>query len=493
MTGWIGDFAEANPWPVAIGAAVVGLALLALLAVGAKAGFRAFKTRRYTQGRMTVAQMVSTIGALGATGVGANTAWRFAGEHLHISNTWERAGLFLVGEVMLFGLALMARQNLHNADMRRTGLPGTLVWVLSAFLAVPAISESDSAAGAAWRIVLGPMGAALLWHLAMGIELRHSGEENAENNGVAARILRRLQQQLLARLGIAEHDKDAEELIQERARSRAAELADRYRSLSDKQLDGWRGRRLRSKLRATLRRADVAGNPERKRLLLADLAVSSHAPALVKLVHPSPWVEAPEVPEVAAAPTFPALELTSSEERMFEVFRTYLAQHGSAAALQLEAGNPLPASKDGVDEALEQLLEEAGGSEDGPDDDDDPKGPGGAPSPEASDGDAVLNATVWAQESAEELVQEREPVLSREEMERAAHTAKLQEPELSKNSDAIRYALSVTGSTVAGQLVRWLALHGREGVNEGQAYRVAKKQVEERRSNIRQLRPTTGN
>ncbi|MGO4459377.1 hypothetical protein AB4039_19075 [Streptomyces sp. M-16] len=489
MTGWIGDFADANPWPVAIGAAVVGLALLALLAVGAKAGIKAFKTRRYTQGRMTVAQMVSTIGALGATGVGANTAWRFAGEHLHISNTWERAGLFLVGEVMLFGLALMARQNLHNAEMRRTGLPGTLVWVLSAFLAVPAISESDSAAGAAWRIVLGPMGAALLWHLAMGIELRHSGEENTENNGVAARIMRRFQQQLLARLGIAEQDKDAEELIQERARSRAAELADRYRGLNEKQLKGWRGRRLRSKLRATLRRADVAGNPERKRLLLADLAVSSHAPALVELVHPSPWVE---VPEVTAAPAAPPLELTSSEERMFEVFRTYLAQHGSAEALQLEAGNPLPASKDGVDEALEQLLEEASKSEDGPDDDDDPKSPGGAPSPEADDTDAVLDATVWAQQAPEEQVQEREPVLSREEMERALHTAKLQEPELSKNSDAIRYAISVTGTTVAGQLVRWLALHGREGVNEGQAYRVAKKQVEERRSNIRQLRPTSG-
>ncbi|MFK0238220.1 hypothetical protein [Streptomyces vinaceus] len=489
MTGWIGDFAEANPWPVAIGAGVVGLALLALLAVAAKAGIKAFKTRRYTQGRMTIAQIVATIGALGATGVGANTAWRFAGEHLHISNTWERAGLFLVGEVMLFGLALMARQNLHNAEMRRTGLPGTLVWVLSAFLAVPAISESDSAAGAAWRIVLGPMGAALLWHLAMGIELRHSGEENAENNGVAARILRRFQQQLLARLGIAEHDKDAEELIQERARSRAAELADRYRSLSDKQLDGWRGRRLRSKLRATLRRADVAGNPERKRLLLADLAVSSHAPALVELVHPSPWIE---VPEVTAVPAAPALELTSSEERMFQVFRTYLAEHGTAAALQLEAGNPLPASKDGVDEALEQLLEEASKNEDGPDDDDDPKGPGGAPTPEADDSDAVLNATVWAQEVPAEQVQEREPVLSQEELERAAHTAKLQEPELAKNSDAIRYAISVTGSTVAGQLVRWLALHGREGVNEGQAYRVAKKQVEERRSNIRQLRPTSG-
>ncbi|NXY94478.1 hypothetical protein HYE82_08745 [Streptomyces sp. BR123] len=465
MTGWIGDFAAANPWPVAIGAVVVGLALLALLAVAAKAVLKAFKTRRYTQGRMTVAQIVATIGALGATGVGANTAWRFAGEHLHISNTWERAGLFLVGEVMLFGLALMARQNLHS-KMRRTGLPGTLVWVLSAFLAVPAISESDSVAGAAWRIVLGPLGAALLWHLAMGIELRHSGEENAQNNGVAARILRRFQQQLLARLGIAEQDKDAEELIQERARSRAAELADEYRSLTEKQLKGRKGRRLRTKLRATLRRADVAGNPERKRLLLADLAVSSHAPALVELEHPSPWVESPEP---VAAPAVETPELTSGEERMVALFRTYLAQNGTAAAaLELEAGNPLPASKDGVDAELEQLLDEASKS-DGPDDDDDPKGPGGAPEP---------------------AEQELFPVLDGTAREHALHVAAL---EPLNNADAIRYAIRETGSAVAGQLVRWLAEHGKQGVNEGQAYRVAKKHFEDqRRSNIRPLRPTSG-
>lgn len=490
MTGWIGDFADANPWPVAIGAVVVGLALLALLAVGAKAGVKAFKTRRYTQGRLTAAQMVTTFAALLATGVGANTAWRFAGTKLHITNEWERAGLFLVGEVMLFGLALMARQNLHNKKLGRTGLPGTLVWVLSGFLAVPAIAESRSFGEAAWRIVLGPLGAAMLWHLAMGIELRQS-KEDALNNGVGARIMRRFQQQLLSRMGIAEHDKDAQELIEERARARAAELTDRYRALSKKKRDGRKGARLRREMRATLRKAGIAGNPERKRLLLEDLAVSAHAPALVELVHPSPWVEAPEA---TAPPAVPAAELTSSEERMFEVFRTYLAQHGSAAALQLEAGNPLPASKDGVDEALEQLLEEASKSEDGPDDDDDPKGPGGAPNPETDDTDAVLDATVWAQQQSpeQEQEQEREPVLSREEMERALHTAKLQEPELSKNSDAIRYAISVTGTTVAGQLVRWLAAHGREGVNEGQAYRVAKKQVEERRSNIRQLRPTSG-
>ncbi|MFF4741279.1 hypothetical protein ACFY2W_36160 [Streptomyces sp. NPDC001262] len=505
MNDRIREFAQANPWPAAIVAGLLGLAALALLAVAARAGLKAakagvgaFKERRYAQGRLTVAQIVSTIGALIATAVGANTAWRFAGEHLHITNTVERASLFLAGEVMLFGLALMARQNLHNKEMERTGLPGVLVWVLSGFLAVPAVSESDSFAGAAWRIVLGPLGAALLWHLAMGIELRQA-DEKRKNNGIAARIVRRFQQQLLARLGIAEHDKDAQELIEERARSRAAELTDKYRALKPEQLNGRKGRKLRARMRTTLRAAGVATNPERKRLLLADLAVSSHAPALVDLKFKSPW----DVPELPAAPAGPASEEVSEEERMFAAFRAYVAEHGFPAAPFPAADHPLPASKDGVEEELRRMVDEATAEqehdEDGPDDDG-PKGPGGAPLPQQmSDGESVLNALVWSkdeeqapqQQAGQE--QEPDPVLNEEGVEQARHIEALQSPELEKNADAIRYAMKQTGSSVAGQLVRWLAEHGREGVNEGQAYRVAKKQVEEqRRSNVRPLRPTPG-
>ncbi|WP_157879003.1 hypothetical protein [Streptomyces sp. CT34] len=496
MTDWIEGFAEANPWPTALVGVLLGLAALALLVVAAKAGVKAFRTRRYAQGRLTVAQIVSTIGALIATGVGANTAWRFAGEHLHITDVVERGSLFLAGEVMLFGLALMARQNLHNKEMGRAGLPGVLVWVLSAFLAVPAISESDSVAGAAWRIVLGPLGAALLWHLAMGIELRQA-EENRENNGIGARILRRFQQQLLARLGIAEHDKDAQELIEERARSRAAELADEYRALDEKKLNGRKGRKLRAKMRTTLREAGVATNPERKRLLLADLAVSSHAPALVNLEFESPWVD---VPELTAAPVATAPEL-SVEERMYAAFRAYVAEHGAlpVGPLQLEAGgDPLPASQGDLDEEWKRITDAVkADDQDGPDDDGGPEGPGGgAPLPEqqAGDAEAVLNATVWEQQEQDvEPQPEAEPVLSQEEIDRARHIKALKSEELETNADAIRYAIRETGTTVAGQLVRWLAQHGREGVNEGQAYRVAKKQVEEqRRSNVRPLRPTPG-
>ncbi|MEJ8654895.1 hypothetical protein WKI65_44365 [Streptomyces sp. MS1.AVA.3] len=492
MTDWIEGFAEANPWPAALVGVLLGLAALGLLVVAAKAGVKAFKVRRYAQGRLTVAQIVSTIGALIATGVGANTAWRFAGEHLHITDVVERGSLFLAGEVMLFGLALMARQNLHNKEMERAGLPGVLVWVLSGFLAVPAISESDSFAGAAWRIVLGPLGAALLWHLAMGIELRQA-EESRENNGICARILRRFQQQLLARLGIAEHDKDAQELIEERARSRAAELADKYRALDEKKLKGRKGSKLRAKMRTTLREAGVATNPERKRLLLADLAVSSHAPALVNLEFESPWVD---VPELTAAPT--AVTEMSEEERMYAAFRAYIAEHGTVPGpLQLEAGgDPLPASQGDLDAEWKRITNAVKtDDQDGPDDDGGPEGPGGgAPIPEqqAGDADAALNATVWEQQEQDvEPQPEPEPVLNEVDAEQGRHIEALQE--LKTNADAIRYAMEVTGSSVAGQLVRWLAEHGREGVNEGQAYRVAQKQVEEqRRSNVRPLRPTPG-
>ena len=484
MTSWIEGFAEANPWPAVLAAVVVALAGLALLARGSRAAVKGFKARRYAQGRLTVAQMVSVVGALGATGVGANTAWRFAGEHLDITNVYERAGLFLVGEVMLFGLALMARQNLHNPTMNRTGLPGTLVWVLSGFLAVPAISESDSFAGAAWRIVLGPLGAALLWHLAMGIELRQSGDEDAVNQGVGAKILRRVQQQILSWLGVAEQDVTAEELSRERARKRAAELVDRIGSLSEKKRKGRQGRRLNSKLRMALRHAGVAGNPEYKQLLLEDLAVSAHAPALVSLEHTSPWDDVQALP-ATQAPALPALE-AGEMERLFSALRAHAADQANE--------HPLPASEIDVDEELKQLTSGTP-KEDGPDDDGGPEGPGGgAPAPQgADDSDAVLNATVWAQQKATESEFEPEPVLSQDDPERARHIEALKDPELATNAAAIRYAVQETGSSVAGQLVRWLAEHGREGVNEGQAYKVAKKYFDDQRTtNIRPLRPTTG-
>jgi hypothetical protein len=317
----------------------------------------------------------------------------------------------------------------------------------------------------------------------MGIELRQSGEEDAVNQGVGAKILRRVQQQILSWLGVAEQDVTAEEISRERARKRAAELVDRIGGLDEKKRTNRKGRKLNSKLRMALRQAGVAGNPEYKRLLLEDLAVSAHAPALVALEHDSPWddVQALTAPQIPALPALEAGEI----ERLLGALRTHSADQASE--------HPLPASEIDVDEELKQLT--SGTKKDGPDDDGGPQGPGGgAPAPQgADDSDAVLNATVWAQDAVTKPELEPEPVLTQEDLERAGHIEALKSPELATNADAIRYAVKATGSSVAGQLVRWLSEHGREGVNEGQAYRVAKKYFEDqRKTNVRSLRPTTG-
>lgn len=470
MSSWIGSFTEANPWPAVAAVVVLGLAALLVLARVVRAALAAGTSPRTPKGRPTAAQVVATIGALGATGVGANTAWRFAGEHLHISNLWERGGLFLVGEVMLFGLALMARQNLNDPKMRRTGLPGTLVWVLSGFLAVPAISESDSVAGAAWRIVLGPLGAALLWHLAMGIELRHGSDESVENTGFAAKLMRRLAQQILSWLGVAEQDVTAEELARERARSRAAELVDRLGALDDKKRTGRKGASLRRQLRTTLRKAGVAGDQERRQLLLDDLAVSSHAAALVELEHPSPW----EDPAPAAAPN-----------ALYAVVRTYVAEHQafpSTAMLQsLERALP-PASSDDLEVELRRLTE----GEDGPDDDG-PRGPGGgAPRPEARE--RLLQKLGLPLDRPDEEVMADLGIWSEPKQQPELDPA-VQQALASAPSDAarVRFAMQHLQSSVTGDVVRWLREYG-YAVNRGSAHQVIGKQVEEqRRSNVTPL------
>jgi hypothetical protein len=468
MTDRIGVFASANPWPTAVVAVVLGLAVVALLVRAGRAGAEAFRERR-REGRVTVAQVVATVGALVTTGVGANTAWRFAGSHLHVTNVWERGSLFLAGEVMLFGLALMARQNLHNPSMRRTGLPGTLVWVLSGFLAVPAIAESNgSFAGAAWRIVLVPLGAALLWHLAMGIELRQSDGE-AQNRGFLAVLLRRVQQLLLSWLGVSQ-DLDAQEIARNRALVRAAALAEKYAALcpSERKKEGWRARRVARRLQRKLRAAGVATDAEQRARLMAYRAVSQHARGLARITLDSPW----ELPAVVPAAPGPQ-------------------------------GAPFPASRavlpvGDVDEEWRRLTAAAAGTvsgtgEGGPDDDGPggPDGPGGG-APEPAGAEAVAAATVWAELGDQEQPEaDPEPALTAEDLERLQHTEVLRH--LETHADAIRYAIAQTGSTVAGELVRWLALHGREGVNAGQAYKVAQRHVQrQRETNIRPLRPTQG-
>ncbi|MFK0143664.1 hypothetical protein ACIQUZ_01115 [Streptomyces griseus] len=229
---------------------------------------------------------VAAMAALGCTAYSADTSWRFAADYLDMGSTVERAFMFATAELALFATALMARQNL-NGPARAPGVPGVLVWVLTGVQIIPAYAEFGLVGGTV-RAFVGPVMAAMLWHLAMGIELRHRAPQ-AASRGLAAVLVRQMRERLLARLGIADQDADAARLIRERALSDAVTLILRAESMTDKQHGTLRGRRLSDRLHEALERADVDGDPLQDELLLRKLATRKQALGLAAVALPPRW------------------------------------------------------------------------------------------------------------------------------------------------------------------------------------------------------------
>lgn len=228
---------------------------------------------------------VAALAALACTAYSADTSWRFAADFLDIAGTTERAGMFAAAELGLFATALMARQNL--ATQGAPGLPGTLVWVITTVQVIPAFAESGPVGGTV-RAFVGPIMAAMLWHLAMGIELRlHTPD--AASHGLIATLGREARERLLSRLGIAARDRDAAQITRDRATARAVDLAARLAERTPEQRQGWRGRRLTRRLSKAVGRASVGTDPQQRGQLLDQLAARRHALALATVPLPSPW------------------------------------------------------------------------------------------------------------------------------------------------------------------------------------------------------------
>ncbi|MGW0008059.1 hypothetical protein ACWDT6_30095, partial [Nocardia grenadensis] len=287
ITTWI----HANPWHTAVVMAPAALLVTysIMRCMRAIGGSIAAKRK---DGRLSVAVVMASIGAILSTGLSGDTAWRFAEHRLGITNGWERGLIFLVGEVALFALALMARANLTTRG--RAGAPGVLVWVAAGILAVPAVAESTSLAAAIVRVMLGPVLGAVLWHMAMGIELRHN-DADATDTGLVAVIAREARERTLARFGLAVRDRTAEQIARERATVKATVLAARYAAYKDSATR--RKARTLAQLQAELRRAGVAQDPAQRNALLRELQHSNNAVALVDLSLPSPWTPTPETTE----------------------------------------------------------------------------------------------------------------------------------------------------------------------------------------------------
>ncbi|MDX3402424.1 hypothetical protein ACN6LI_007903 [Streptomyces violaceoruber] len=248
---------------------------------------------------------VAAFAALGCTAYSADTSWRFAADYLNMAGTAERVGMFAAAELALFATALMARQNL--ATQGAPGLPGTLVWVITGVQVIPAFAESGPVGGTV-RAFVGPIMAAMLWHLAMGIELRLR-TPGAASRGLIATLGREARERLLSRLGIAARDRDAAQITRDRATTRAVALAARLAERTPEQQQSWRGRRLTRRLSKALGRASVGTDPLQRAQLLDQLAARRHALALATVPLPSPW--SPPRGSATAA-TVPAPQMQST-------------------------------------------------------------------------------------------------------------------------------------------------------------------------------------
>ncbi|MFF4357728.1 hypothetical protein [Streptomyces sp. NPDC001604] len=268
--------------PVHLAAAVGVLALV----LGGWS-IRRNRTRASGPRAATPAVWVAGLAALNCTAYSADTSWRFAADYLDIAGTVEQAMMFSAAELALFATALMARQNLKTQGA--PGLPGGLVWVISGVQVIPAYAESGTVGGTV-RAFVGPVMAAVLWHLAMGIELRLH-KPNAASQGLLATLGREVRERLLSRLGVATRNRDAAQITKDRATRRAVALASRLAGIPEKERENGRGSRITRRLQSALARSGVGTDPQQRRALLEQLAARRHATALATVVLPSPWIQ----------------------------------------------------------------------------------------------------------------------------------------------------------------------------------------------------------
>ncbi|MFF2187831.1 hypothetical protein [Streptomyces sp. NPDC058155] len=263
----------------------VGIAVTGMVALAAAGWARRRRAARSERRPGSPAVKVAALAAVGCTAYSADTSWRFAADYLDMAGTVERAMMFGAAELALFATALMARQNLNSQGA--PGLPGSLVWVITGVQIIPAYAESGPVGGTV-RAFVGPVMAAMLWHLAMGIELRLH-KPDAASHSLLATLGREARERLLSRLGISARDRDAAQITRDRATTRAVTLATRLADHTPAQRQKWRGRRLAHRLSKAVGRASVGTDPTQRTQLLGQLAARRHAYDLATVALPSPW------------------------------------------------------------------------------------------------------------------------------------------------------------------------------------------------------------
>ncbi|GAA4687964.1 hypothetical protein [Streptomyces youssoufiensis] len=284
------DWARDHAVPLTVAAAVLAAALMA----GASRA-----RRRPQRTRPPAAVVAAALAAAACTAYSADTSWRFAEHWLDMASAEERAAMFAAGELALFACALMARQNLRSTGT--PGAPGVLVWAVTGVQVIPAYAESGIVGGTV-RAVIGPIMAALLWHLAMGIELRHR-TPGARSNSLAAVVGREARERLLSRLGLAVRGRDAEQISRDRATDRAVRYAARLAANPT----GRGHRRTERRLAAAVARAHVGQDEAQRQRLMALLAARRSAASLATVPLTAPWERPEPTPAELPAADVPAV------------------------------------------------------------------------------------------------------------------------------------------------------------------------------------------
>ncbi|MBQ1122620.1 hypothetical protein [Streptomyces sp. B15] len=329
MTTPAAHWAQTHPWPAAILAVgVCGLLVLAgwLIVRGLRAA-----------ARPSGSVVVAAIGAAACTGYTADTSWRFAAHRLGMHSQNERLFFFAAGEIALLACALLARAHKRATTTDTTagtsGTPGVLVWVITGVQVIPALAESGLVGGTV-RAVIGPVMAGILWHLAMGLEIRIARPQ-ALASGLLAVVGRELRERLLSYAGLATRDRDAEQITRDRATARAVRLASR------KHLGPWG----RARLAAAVARAQVGTNGGQRHQLMQLLAARRGAAALKDVPLPSLWtVEAVPAPYLRTPHGITTAELQRLDR--FDAVRRVAAAHpgrtpGDLASLCTKYGVPV--------------------------------------------------------------------------------------------------------------------------------------------------------
>ncbi|MEI5522516.1 hypothetical protein WB388_18095 [Streptomyces brasiliscabiei] len=296
--------------------------------------------------RTSTAVLTAGIGALVCTAYTADTSWRFAEHRLDMVDVKERLVMFAAGEIALLACAVMARANKRATATQDTagtpGVPGVLVWTITGVQVIPAFTESGLLGGTV-RAFFGPVMAGLLWHLAMGLEIRVTKPE-ALSTGLPAQIGAELRERLLSRLGLATRGRTAVQISRDRATARAVRLASR------RWLSPWG----RAALKASVARSGAAVHGDQRHHLMQLLAGRRSAAELRTVPVVSPWVPEP-VPE--AYPRTPH-GVTSVELRRLDPFDAVLrvrAAHPDATPAELAelcTGYGVPVSETRVRVAL---------------------------------------------------------------------------------------------------------------------------------------------